>query len=231
MLLSVPKGRSLGEIVYRQANLVVEARLDSPETHKLVADTVRANLQSLISSGVFPQQFRRFVDGREGAAEEEVKLDGGQIVYVFSRLPEATAFTLAYCKAASPRESGAYADAWFVAVDGTPWQAPIADIPGGSTVTITNFAPFHRRLEQGYHRAHQMGHRPGLYITEYARQAVMRRFQGILAERVFVTIPSVVGGTRGWEVPYHLRRRGRQSGEGAGDAITYPAVVLTDRNA
>ena len=231
MDLSTSSGYNLGEIVYRRIGAMVDSRLDSSEAHIAVANHVRSNLNLLINANVFPGQYRRFVDGREGAPEEAVKLDGGQIVYVFSRLPEATAFTLTFCKGRSPRKTGAYEDAWFVAVDGVPWQGKIADIPPGSTVTITNFAPYHRRLEQGYHRAHHVGHKPGLYITEAARQAVMRRFKGILAERQFVTVPHVIGGTRGWEVPYHLRRPGRQSGEGAGDAITYPAVVLTDRNA
>jgi hypothetical protein len=231
MRLSPGSGSSLGEIVYRRINVMVDAHLDSAEVHTLLGNEVRRNLGLLISAGTFPPTYRRFVDGREGDPEESVKLDGGQIVYVFSRMPDAVAYTLAYCKARSPRDSGDYADAWFAAVDGVPWVGQIADIPPGSTVIITNFAPYARRLEQGYHRAHKAGHRPGLYITEYARQAVMRQFKGIMAERQFVTLSGAPGGTRGWEVPYHLRRHGKQSGERAGDAITYPAVVLTDRNA
>jgi hypothetical protein len=203
---------SFGQTIQTRLNVIIDRRLSSAETRTMVGDFARTTVNNLIRAGRYPATYRRYVDNVEGAPEESVKIDGtGEIVYAFSALVEAVAFTLGYLEGISPYKTGAFMQAWFAAVDGQPWVGNIQDIPLGSVVTIVNSMPYARKLE--FEAGRGKSRKLTSFMTESARGAVRRKFPSVLAERKFVAIP---GG-------YVLQR-----GPSQGTEITYPAVVLSE---
>lgn len=189
----------------------------------VIQRVARVRLDDLIRSGRFPSTYRRFVDGREAAPEESVKLNGGEILYLFSGIAAAVAYAIAFIKGISPIGTGRFLDSWFLIVDGTSWTGSIASIPSGAVVLLTNAAPYTRRLEQGRHKKGRKGHVPGRFMTEAARQAVQKKYPNLLVERTFVNLASGPGRF-GWQVPYILR-----TGPNKGSVISYPAVRISER--
>lgn len=218
----------------------------SPEAlSSVLAGAARRIRDGLIESGEASRTFRTFVDGREGAIEESVRPDGA-IVYRFAAIGEAAAFCLAFCMARSPRDSGAYRNAWIVAVNGRPWTADLNEIPAGAEVMVVNPMPYARKIDAG---AMRMRVPPG--IVEAARQAGRRAYPALDFERAFVTISASIGAPPGVEVPYILRghahlgrvqqsrrssafRKGHifrapRSDTAKGQELTYPALIISPR--
>ena len=115
----------------------------------------------------------------------------------------------------SPIATGKFRDAWFISVNGVPFTDFTKQIPHNSTVIMTNFAPYARRLEEqgrlgrsGRLRSYA---RPEYAVTVRTQQWAQQQFPGTLIERIFVVIPGG-GSARGWQVPYVLKR-GPHQGE------------------
>lgn len=226
---------ALADRFKQRVRAMVDSRLSGPEARAAVATFARARAaeQSQLRGS---QPIARYVDGRPNAAEESVRLDGGQIVYVWSNIAQAAQFALLKAVELSPEKSGTYKRGWFLSVDGTPWSQPLASIPPGSTVTLTNKEPYHRKIDTGG----QITSVPPL-ITEQVRQAVKRKFPSLQASRTFVTIPGgyVLKG-HAFRSGLHFDRKARsftriaprtrtnRRDAQAGQQITYPAVVMTE---
>ena len=96
-----------------------------------------------------PTQFQRYVDGREGAPEESLRL-GGVIVYDYPRIPLVARFALEVLYEKSPfgrPEGGHYREQHVLHLNGVPgaaeaWQP-------GDEVEIINAAPYARKIEIG----------------------------------------------------------------------------------
>jgi hypothetical protein len=206
-----------------------------------VATYARAQRDVLIRQGVASPVYITFTDGVESAPEEKVKLDEGTIAYLFSNINEAIVYALARARELSPVKSGEYKDSWFVALDGIPFIGNIADIPKGSRVIITNKQRYHRKIDTG---GQITSVPPG--ITEAVRQAVMRRYPGLQVDREFVTIPGdpplkgmgVESGLsyvragrkkKGNWVRKRAPRPARAKDRRAGQPLTYPAVIISER--
>lgn len=186
-----------------------------------LARAAREARDALIRSGEAPPVYTTIVDGRRDAAEETVGPDG-TIRYLFNVLGLAVAHALTQAKALSPAgPSGDYRSAWMLAVNGTRYQGRIEDIPSDAEVTIVNSVPYARKLEVIAGKG-----RGGSRVIERVRQATMRAYPSIRAERTFVNLSAAFRFGR-YETPYRLRgrRRGRR---GLGE-ITYPAIILTVR--
>jgi hypothetical protein len=218
---------ALGAKVSKSIHLMVSGRLASADAHARVAALAQERLAAVIASGQGSMSYKRIVDGVENAPESAVKLDGGNITYVFQKpTGDAITFALKYAKMNSPNSGGPYSLAWFIAVNGFPWTKPIADIPPGSTVMLINFAPFARRLEEAG-RTHKRGGRssgtnPSRMVSEMTRRATIAAFPNVNVQREFVAIPGGAGAQAfGWEIPYTLR-----TGQSRGQAVLYPAVVI-----
>jgi hypothetical protein len=215
-----------GTNLLKQVRRMMDKRVQSPDASKRVAAHLKQRLEEMARGGELPL-YDMFVDGKKTGDLSTISFRGGVIDLKFQLLDGVVRAMLDYAKTISPRESGAYADAWFVMVNGAIVTDLSKQIPHNSTVVISNFAPYARRLEEqgrigrsgrltGY--AH-----PELVVTERTRAWAANRFKGALIERLFITIPGG-GGARGWEVPYHLKR-----GDHRGEEITYPALRLTER--
>lgn len=206
---------SFGDDLKRDMQILVDTSLSSPEAHAYVARTAREILAKAEAEG-FGHKFAQMVDGILDAPEETAQLNGGEIRYFFTNLTDAITFALGFLNQYSPRgKTGRFAAAWFLIVRGQPWSGAIKDIPRGSTVMISNYAPFARHIEVGW-----KNRRAGLYLTEKARSAVKKAFPGVTVERLFINIPFRPGSAiDGWPVPY-IGRRG---------PVLYPAISISER--
>lgn len=205
---------AFGGAIQHAVQLLVDSSLSSAEAHAFVGRMAREQLAIAESQGA-GRVYAHTVDGIPGIPEERAKLDGGEIRYFFTSLTEAITYALNYLQGISPKgETRKFSGAWFIIVANQPWTGTIRDIPRGSQVMISNYAPYARHLEMGW-----KNRRAGLYMTEKARSAVKRRFPGVKVERLFINIPFKPGSTIGdWPVPY-ISRRG---------PIAYPALAISE---
>lgn len=214
-------------MVRHSTTVTASALLPQADLSRLFAQAARKLRDDAIAAGYAPQRYATFVDGRPGAPEETVRTDGGgQILYRFGALAEAAAFALAYLRARSPVDSGAYRNAWLVAVDGRKWLGDLADIPMQAEITITNPEPYARKIDVG---GMKMSVPPQL--IENARQALRAAFPTVKGERAFVNLPSSLAAGINYPVPWILKSRGNRNGfvrrdNRAGMPITYPALIL-----
>lgn len=229
----------------RSVTLLIDKNMGTEEAQARVAQFARQSVQELIDKKRAAPTYHRFVDNVADAPEEKVKLNGGSIVYLFSHLYQAVIFALEYAVQRSPEKSGAYRRGWVVFVDDLPWDRPFEEIPNGSQITLTNREPYHRKIDVG---GQITSVPPG--IVEDTRQALRQRFPNLQVDRSFVVIRGVADQF-GDPVPYVLKRGGIDSGlsfsrqEGwsrrhrprstrridrqAGQTLTYPAVVFSER--
>jgi hypothetical protein len=177
------------------------------------------------ATGSVPQH-RTFVDGRRDVAEEQINIPG-RIVYEFPIWAAVIRFALDFLQRRSPRASGAYANSHFAMVAGGQIDVTALDqVSETDAVTITNDQPYARKIEVGHMR---MSVPSGVY--EDARQAVQSRFRGVV--KVQHTMIRLQGGyvlkghfTRGYK---KHARTGIRSDTAAGQQVTYPALVITQR--
>jgi hypothetical protein len=216
-----------GPKLLKEVRRMLDKRVQSPDASKRVKEHLKQRIEQLTQGGE-PPLFDMFVDGKADNGDlSTITFRGSVITVKFHLLDGVVRAILDYAKTISPRESGAYADAWFVMVNNVIVTDLSKKIPHNSTVVISNFAPYARRLEeQG--RLGRSGRlttypHPELVVTERTRAWASSQFKGALIERLFITIPGG-GSARGWEVPYHLKRPPHQ-----GEEITYPALRLTER--
>lgn len=220
-------GANLGANLRRTVRTMMDRQVQSPDARARVAKHLKLRIEEMEAGGVTPL-FRQFVDGVETNDLSRITFRGSKIELKFDRLDGVARAILAYAKEISPVRSGAFAQAWFLAVDGVPFTDLSQHIPHDANVILTNFAPYARRLEeQG--RTGRSGRlsgyaRPELVVTERTRQWAKKQFPSVLTERLFVAIPGGSGTARGWQVPYVLKR-----GPNRGEPILYPAIRLTER--
>jgi hypothetical protein len=225
--------------IARNVRVFVDKALGPTAVSAHLASEARRLRDEAIRSGQASQVYRTFVDGSEGRSEDAVRR---VIQYRFSRMVQAVGYAIGYAMARSPRDSGEYQRAWLAVVNGKRWSGQAEDIPAGSTVIVVNPVPYARKVDVGGMR---MSVPP--QIVEATRQAVQRAYPGILAERDFVTLaPGLYPGA-----PYTLKKHGVASGlsfhktkgffqkhapelsrrkdRAAGQALTYPALILRER--
>lgn len=229
----------------RQVDVLVTKQMSSAQVRHAVGNAVRKIRDEAISSGQLSGNYSTVVDGRVGADEDTIRLDGGYVTYIFSVIAQATNYALSECRKRSPVRSGSFRKSWAILVDGAAWDGHAASIQSGAQVTIVNTMPYARKIETAGQRV-----KVPPKIVEDVRQVVQRKYQGrIRAEKQFVTLQggrdarggalpyvlkqgSISSGLSwkkkaGWErkhMPYASKRQDRQ----AGAEMTYPALILRE---
>ncbi len=162
------------------------------------------------------------VDGHTAGSEEAVK-PFGVIVYRFTRMREIARYALDQAIAQSPVESGAYKKSWFLLVENSE-TAPGAIPQNALAVILTNDQPYARKIEM--RGARLRGVPPG--IVERVRQLVLRRYRTIID--VNMEYLTLAGGHVLKRNGVRVRRNGRRSSRNnKGQALTYPALVITSK--
>lgn len=231
-------------VVARTIRQFVDDRLSSEAIARQFGIIARSARDDLIRSGQASEQYRTFVDGREGVPEERTR-PGGATVYKFSLMGALVRRALEELRKASPRESGDFMDAWVVAVNGMPWRGDYDDIPQDADVVIVNIASYSRKVEVGAMTISVPAH-----PIERVRQRLLRAFPSTYFGKTFVTLPPSFGSSR-FPTPYilqghsHLQRAkenrrssafrsGRaflspRSDTRKGQQLTYPALSISTR--
>lgn len=190
------------------------ADLEPEKINALLAQFARQELAKEISSGRASPQYEKFVNGRQGAAEESVKAPG-PIVYVFTNWPLVIEAAIEELKRRAPRKSGRYANSFVVVANQRP-VTDFASIPASAECIIFNRQPYTRKLETV-----QAGAGQRMFDTLLAMR---RRFKDAFKfEQKFLDIRGGVAPG----VPYILKTtRSRRRDRQAGQPISYPALVI-----
>jgi hypothetical protein len=221
----------------RTVDLFVARNVTGPEVQTYLANQALANIAGLIQTGQASPSYRLFTNNVLGADPRSIKLDGtGRIDALFSNIADAVLFAYNFAVDKSPEKSGDYKASWYFLVNGQPWTNSLNDIPPASVVVLTNNSDYHRKIDVGGQR---MSVRP--QIIEQTRQAVMRKFPGIIAERKFITIPGgyILKGhsyrsgisydkKRKIYIRLHPRKQTRRSDTRRDEPMTYPSLFLTE---
>jgi hypothetical protein len=183
------------------------------EISKELAKFARRELRRVISAGQASENYQKFVNGREGAAEETVKAPG-PILYIFSNWKPVIEAALQELRNRSPRRSGQYRSGFVVTVGGRTVVTNFENIDADAEIVIFNRLPYTRKIEVGTMKKMSV---PAHHFNA-ARAAVSSRFsRAFKIEHRFVSIPGgVVAGA-----PYIDRE-----GKGIGKPLSYPALVI-----
>lgn len=193
------------------------ANVSPPEFQKIHARIAKKALADHLAKVDPDPQVERFVDGRQGLAEEQVKLYG-VIRYEFVRLGQIVAEALKWLIEHSPKESGEYKNSFYVGVNGK--LIPAANfnpkaVPSDAEIVVGNKAPYHRKLD-----VQTIGKKPikvsvEPFLMERAAQMIRRRYLDVDCKRVY---------TMQFTGQYVLKR-----GKRAGKPVQSPALVLKRR--
>lgn len=176
-----------------------------------------------------PAGFVRTVDGVAGASEDAVK-PNGVIVYRYQRIEEAVLAAMDVLRQVSPVASGAYRDAHTIFVNGVAQLDRLPTMTADDEVTITNLAPYARKIEVGHMKMKVSG---SDHVYQHAQQVVAGRF-GNQVKVTFEMRPAPNGDgyvlkgrfSRG-QVPQSRKRLAKDTRAGA--ALTYPTLVFSLR--
>lgn len=190
------------------------ASLEPAQINAALAKFARSEVAKAVSAGASPR-YEKFINGREGAAEETVKTPG-PIVYVFTNWPIVINTAIDELKKRIHSKSGRYAGSFIAIVNGrvvTDYKA----IAPTAEVIIVNFQPYSRRLDTSQKGTRNRRHFLG------ATNALMRRFGEVFhARSIYLDIGAGVHPM----IPYVRRSSGRRKDRQAGMPISYPAIVI-----
>lgn len=201
----------------QQLQVFADKALSEDARSALLAKVARQTLADLQASGRASPRYRVFVDGREGASEDEVSGRNGVILYDFNYTSDAAAFALGYLQARAPSASGTFRDSFMVAIDGRPVPAASFrpdSVPPAAEVMIYNPEPYTRKIDVQLvgNRVLHYSVPPGMF-SDAARATRARFGNAVKVKRTYnINFPG----------KWVLRR-----GEKRGDYAHSPALVIS----
>ncbi len=217
-----------------QLKVFIDRNLSPQAQSAALARAAKGKLNELIGSGRASRDYRRFVDGREGVAEEAVgPAPSGQIVYRFNALAAVATFALSFLVNRSPQKSGRFRQGFYLGIDGkfVPMQSfnPRAVTADVKEIVIGNREPYSRKVDVQLIGTEKLSFSvpPGLFDDGVA--AIKRQFGPIVdVKRVY---------TMRFPGQYILKQEqfhksGRYQGRSrkrAGKPVESPALVITLR--
>lgn len=193
-------------------DILVRDTLSPAARSKAVAAFAREKLQEAQAQnsrvlGRMPEH-RQFVDGAEGKPLDQVRPDGGRIVFEFEIAQDIVPAILAELERVSPVLSGDYRNSHMVFADGRQ-VLPGEPVPAAQEYVFLNPQPYARRIELGKMKMRVSGTDR---VFQQAQRAAARRFGNLASIRFSYRSPI---GTA-------------QTGK-AGRASRVPAIVVTMR--
>lgn len=178
-----------------------------------------------------------FVDGREGAALESVRPDGGTIIVEFELIADVIKTVLAELRAASPIVSGAYRDGHTLFINGVAVPDVPKEIKGGDEIMIANPVPYARRIEIGVTKA---GRAFVIQVAPRVYDRVAKAMQARFANSVKIktdggagvllsTAASIRGVSGRFGVSTHYQSLGKRKRRRlhGGEQVKSPAIFIT----
>lgn len=198
---------------------VATAGMEPEAINRAVAAFAKQEVRRLIAEGAASPRYERYVNGVLGAPEEAYKAPGA-IVYEFTNWPLVINAALDELRKRVPARSGRYRDSFTVVVGGRVVVTDFTKLRSDAEVIIFNPRPYTRRMETGNNGT-------GTRHFDGARWALSRRFSGAFSVMMrFVDVPGGISPL----APYRLKRGQGRKGRAAGDAITYPALIINPVN-
>lgn len=234
------------QVLRERVTLTVRQHLDSEALQQVVGNAARQIRDEVIATSAASPSYTMTVDGYRDRTEDDVRLNGGRIVYIFSELAQAAGWALEECRKRSPVSSGDFRNSWVMLVNNQVWTKASSLIPADAEVWIVNVTPYARKIEVGGQKI-----RVDPKIVESVRGSLMRKFSTVSAERAF---KAMQGGrdAAGNPVPYILKGSGvasglswkkkdgwsrkhkaytsRRSDRQAGQQMLYPTLILTRKD-
>jgi hypothetical protein len=143
-------------------------------TQKLLVRVAKREHGRIMAADPQPKSFTRFVDGRQGAAEEAVKANG-VILYQYPRLDVVAQFAMETLFDLSPVRSGEYRMSHTLFLNGVA-VANLAGWNPGDEVSITNLVPYSRKIEVGNMTMRVPG---SSRVYQQARRVIMSRYGNV----------------------------------------------------
>lgn len=202
------------KFISQAINVLIADGLSPLARSAFLAQAAKDGVADLILSGKATPNYKRFVDGIEGLAEEAVSADG-TILYRFSYLAEVVAFTVAFLQNRSPVRSGRYRDSFMISVNGNAYEADGFDpdvIQSSDDVFIYNRQPYSRKIDVQLIGSKPLSFSVPAGLFDDAVTAVKRQFGNLVTCKRLYTI------RHPGEVYTKKRRR-----------VEYPAIELTLR--
>ncbi|MEQ1952480.1 hypothetical protein [Mesorhizobium sp. CN2-181] len=193
-----------------------------------LAAFAKSELQRVIASGEASPFYTRYVNGIADLPEEATEIPNA-ILYLFSNWTAIITETLEELRKRSPRRSGRFAES-FVVIVGNKIATTYDDIPAQAEVWVVNVQPYTRKVETSEGAT---GGRATLFRSagrvHGATANVMNNRQGkqpggakFTFTSKWLNLPPGINA----RVPYILKRGGGRKDRQAGQAISYPAVVI-----
>jgi hypothetical protein len=206
----------------RDLTLALDRQAGPDAMARRLAEFSRERLAQAIASGEGAPNYITYVNGRKDAPEESVTAPG-PIVYVFNWWPEIITDAMRYLRSRSPLSPARgghkgrkpYRDSFFVMAEGVEvFTRHYKDISPDAEVTITNDAPYSRKLDLQLigGKSLSVSVPPGIF--EDAVQAISADWGALINVKRAYT----VGFSGQW-----IRRRG----ETAGKPVHSPALIMT----
>lgn len=187
----------------------------SPQTRSAtLAAAARAGVAELIRSGQAAPKYKTFVDGVEGASEDQVKPDGA-IAYRFRSMGEVVKFAVDFIRGRSPVGKGRFRDSFMVSVDGRPIRAAGINpdsIPDDAAIFVYNVQEYSRKLDVQLVGGRQMrvSVPPGMF-DDTARAVNARFGNSVKATRRYtLTFPGQQMTKAGRKIEYPALEIGRR---------------------
>lgn len=198
--------------------MLATADLEPGAINAALAKFARQELAKAIAAGASPR-YEKYVNGREGAAEETVQAPG-PILYEFINWPLVLDAVLAELRKRGPRrKSGQFENSYVVIAGG---RVPVTDftkIRADAEIIITNAQPYVRKAEVG-----RLGI-PEQRLFAGTARVMNNRFNGVFRfESRFLNVPSGIHPL----MPYRLKTRKRSHDRISRKAgvLTYPSIII-----
>lgn len=199
------------------------ANVSPPEFQKIHARIAREALAEHLAKVNPDPQVERFIDGRPGLVEEQVKAYG-VIRYEFVRLGQIVAEALKWLIEHSPKNHSArrtshvkhYDESFFIGVNGKKIPADEFrpdSVPASAEIYIGNDAPYNRMIDVQTRGKQKLQVSIEPFIFERAALILRKRYLDLDVKRVY---------TLAFPDQYELRR-----GKRAGKPVQSPALILT----
>jgi hypothetical protein len=225
----------------REFEIFVSKDLDPVAQAADFARRAREGVAADIAAGRVPPNFKRYVDGREGAPETSVR-PGGVIAYEFSFSAEIVVFALAFLEARSPTgpmpSSGPrlyrkpYRESFYVGIDGRfippGGFRPYALRDDWEEIVIGNVQPYSRKVDvqQIGKRRLRFNAEPGLF--QDCARALNRQFGNFAQARRVYTM-KFPGQYKLQQTQFRTGERSHNVKRWAGTLVESPAIIISRR--
>lgn len=133
----------------QQITVMVNKQLSDEAQRQRLIEVAKEAITDAVASGKATKNYVRYVDGVEGASEEQARKE---IFYKFGYAAEAAQFALDYLRRRTRGGSNKFANSFWISVDGryiAPGSFSPRNVPPFAEIVIGNTRPENRKIDVG----------------------------------------------------------------------------------